>query len=157
MPDLLVKLYELPEVAPLLATLAEQGTQVRRAYPYEITPVRAFVEGNFGLAWADEVTTGFARQPISVFVAQRERRCVGFAAYDCTTRDYFGPEGVLPECRGQGVGKALLLSCLHALRELGYAYAIIGAAGPVDFYAKCCGATVIEGSSPGFYRYPRVE
>ena len=44
------------------------------------------------------------------------------------------------------------MACLHSLKELGYGYAIIGGAGPVDFYAKAAGATVIEGSSPGVYR-----
>ncbi|MEX0750197.1 MAG: hypothetical protein WD359_05250 [Dehalococcoidia bacterium] len=35
--------------------------------------------------------------------------------------------------------------------ELGYAYAIIGGVGPAEFYAKVCGATVIENSDPGVY------
>ena len=34
----------------------------------------------------------------------------------------------------------------------GYIYAIIGGVGPDKFYASCCGATTIEGSSPGWYR-----
>ena len=40
---------------------------------------------------------------------------------------------------------------MEALRDEGYGYAIIGSAGPVDFYNKCVGATVIEGSVPGIY------
>ena len=47
---------------------------------------------------------------------------------------------------------ALLLACLHGLKDLGYGYGIIGSAGPVDFYKKCCGAVVIEDSAPGVYR-----
>jgi hypothetical protein len=35
---------------------------------------------------------------------------------------------------------------------MGYAYAIIGGAGPVDFYQKTVGAIEIEGSVPGIYR-----
>lgn len=38
------------------------------------------------------------------------------------------------------------------MREQGYAYAIIGGVGPVEFYAKTVGAVVIEGSDPGIYR-----
>jgi hypothetical protein len=30
------------------------------------------------------------------------------------------------------------------MQDLGYVYAIIGAAGPVDYYAKTVGARVIE-------------
>jgi hypothetical protein len=33
----------------------------------------------------------------------------------------------------------------------GYAYAIIGGVGPVEFYAKTVGAIVIAGSQPGIY------
>jgi hypothetical protein len=36
----------------------------------------------------------------------------------------------------------------------GYAYAIIGGAGPTAFYAKTVGAVAIEGSTPGIYRDP---
>ena len=56
--------------------------------------------------------------------------------------------------RGRGVGKALLLAALHAMRAEGYAYAIIGWASSIDFYRKAVGATVIEGSKPGIYPAP---
>ena len=51
----------------------------------------------------------------------------------------------------QGIGKALLLACLWSLREMGYVYAIIGAAGPVRFYQKTVGAIIIPDSEPGIY------
>ncbi|WP_230977608.1 hypothetical protein [Treponema vincentii] len=38
--------------------------------------------------------------------------------------------------QGKGIGKALLLASLHALRNEGYAYAIIGGVGPEVFYQK---------------------
>jgi hypothetical protein len=38
------------------------------------------------------------------------------------------------------------------MREAGYAYAIIGAAGPIAFYEQLVGATRIPGSRPGPYR-----
>ena len=155
MPDMLVKLYDLPDLQPALEGLGD--IQVRRAYPYEVTPLRRFIETHFSRGWADEVAAGFARLPISVFIAHEGDRCIGFAAYECTTRNYFGPEGVLEECRGRGVGRALLLSCLHAMAQMGYAYAIIGGAGPKKFYSRCCGAVPIEGSSPGFYRYQAIK
>lgn len=155
MADMLVRLYDLPELQPALENLGD--VQVRPAYPYELSPLRHFVKAHFSRGWADEIVPGFSRQPISVFIAHAADRCVGFAAYECTTRNFFGPEGVLKQYRGRGVGRALLLSCLHAMARMGYAYAIIGGAGPVDFYARCCGAVAIEGSSPGFYRYPAIK
>ena len=143
MADLLVNLLKLPAF--------EQDSRVRRAQPFELTPVRHFVETNFSRSWADEISVGFARQPVSVFVATIERKIVGFAAYECTRRGFFGPTGVIPAARSQGIGKALLLASLSALREMGYVYAIIGAAGPVHFYQKTVGAIVIPDSEPGIY------
>jgi hypothetical protein len=37
------------------------------------------------------------------------------------------------------------------MREMGYAYAIIGGVGPAEFYAKVCGARTIEGSERSVY------
>ena len=47
---------------------------------------------------------------------------------ECTRRAFFGPTGVLESERGQGIGKVLLLACLHGLAEMGYAYGIIAEA-----------------------------
>ena len=52
----------------------------------------------------------------------------------------------------RGIGRALLLSTLHAMSAAGYAYAIVGGAGDVDFYAQTVGAIEIAGSTPGIYR-----
>lgn len=147
MPDLLVNLLKLP---PLENTPAEEFL-IRRAQPFELTPVRTFVTTNFSQSWADEISVGFARQPISVFIATIERELVGFAAYECTRRGYFGPTGVVQAAQGKGIGKALLFASLWALREMGYVYAIIGAAGPVRFYQKTVGAIIIPDSEPGIY------
>jgi len=146
MPDLLVNLLKLP------AHESESPEfLVRRAQPFELSIVRRFVGENFSATWADEMSVGFARQPVSVFVATIERELVGFAAYECTRRGFFGPMGVLDKVQGKGVGKALLLAALAALREMGYVYAIVGAAGPVHFYQKTVGAIVIPDSEPGIY------
>jgi len=145
MPDLLVNLLKLPEPE------ANTGFIIRRAQPFEVSPVRRFVAENFSQGWADEIAVGFARQPISIYVATIDHKLVGFAAYECTRRGFFGPTGVIEAARGKGAGKALLLAALIALREMGYVYAIIGAAGPVHFYQKTVGATVIPGSEPGIY------
>ena len=147
MPDLLVNLLKLPAVEE--PTPAE--FLLRRAQPFELTPVRKFVEKNFSPGWADEVSVGFARQPISVFVATMQHELVGFAAYECTRRGFFGPTGVAPNAQGKGIGRALLFASLYAMRELGYVYAIIGAAGPVRFYQNTVGAIIIPESEPGIY------
>ena len=147
MPDLLVNLLTL---CPLERSIP--GVVIRRAQPFEITPVRHFIQQNFSTGWADEVSVGFANKPVSVLLATVDGQLVGFAAYECTRRAFFGPMGVLDQVKGRGIGRSLLLACMEGLRELGYVYGIIGAAGPVEFYQKTVGAVVIENSEPGIYR-----
>jgi len=147
MPDLLVNLLKLPPVESVDA----REFNVRRAQPFELSPVRRFVAEHFALSWADEISVGFARQPISVYIATIDREIAAFAAYECTRRGFFGPTGVLESVQGKGIGKALLLASLWSLREMGYVYATIGAAGPVRFYQKTVGAIIIPDSEPGIY------
>ena len=151
---MLVNLLRLPPVEPALEELRGAGLLVRRARPWELWPVREFVAEHFGRAWAGEVSVGLMRQPVTVFVALREGRLVGFAAYECSRKNFFGPTGVVESERGRGVGRALLLASLRGLRELGYAYAVIGGVGPAGFYERAVGAFVIPDSSPGIYADP---
>jgi GNAT superfamily N-acetyltransferase len=87
----------------------------------------------------------FETHTVAAFVREH------FSCYDTTLRGFFGPTGVAEDARGLGLGKALLMKSLEALRETGYAYAIIGGVGPKEFYAKACGAIEIPGSDPGVY------
>lgn len=152
MPDMLVKLYDLPEVAPLVKRLADQGVLVRRAMAYEKQCVVNWVRETFGDGWTGECDVAFSNQPVSCFIATEAGQIIGFACHDSTCRDFFGPAGVAEKKRGVGIGKALFLTCLHAMAAHGYAYAIIGGAGPSQFYARTAGAVPIEGSTPGIYR-----
>jgi GNAT superfamily N-acetyltransferase len=152
MPDMLVNLLKLPEKAEQLKSLEGLGVLIRRAQAFELTQVRRFIEDEFSVGWADEASIGFSRMPVTVFLATRDRRVIGFAAYECTRRAFFGPTGVAESERGKGAGQALLLECLYGLRELGYVYGIIGAAGPTEFYRRTVGATVIPDSEPGIYQ-----
>ncbi|MFO1324834.1 MAG: GNAT family N-acetyltransferase [Burkholderiales bacterium] len=150
MPDMLVRLYALPPLADAVAACAARGVAVRRALVPEKPAVLDVVSANFP-AWTAEVETAFSRAPVSCFIAVRGGDVVGFACHDVTCRNYFGPEGVAAGERGRGTGRALLLSALHAQREQGYAYAIIGGVGPAEFYAKAVGAVAIADSTPGIY------
>lgn len=156
MPDMLVRLYNLPKTDELYAELKEQGITLKRVMTPNYGKAFAFIKETFSEGWAYEACAAIAHVPSGLFVAyektETQSRIVGFAAYDTTARDFFGPTGVLPEMRGKGVGKALLLRTLEAMRDEGYGYAIIGGVGPQEFYRKCCGATLIEDSSPGIYK-----
>ena len=152
MPDLLVKLYDLPDGQRPVQELALRGTVIRLAMPYEKTQVLAWVRERFGDGWADECDVAFGHRPRSCFVAVDRGELAGFACHDSTCRNFFGPMGVAAEARGRGIGGALLLACLHAMAAAGYAYAIIGGVGNGDIYRKVAGAVEIEGSAPGIYR-----
>ena len=88
---------------------------------------------------------------VSVVIATRDAQVIGFAGYECTRKAFFGPTGVAEHERGRGIGTALLIACLWGLRELGYVYAVIGGAGPTNFYERSVGAIVIPDSEPGIY------
>lgn len=151
MSDMLVKLYELPEDAALAAP-KDESVQIRRAMAPDKLRVMEWVKEHSGRSAAGECDVCFSHTPISCFLATRGKQILGYACYDATAPDFFGPTRVLDEEQGGGIGKALLLRSLAAMRAEGYAYAIIGGVGPQEFYVKCVGATLIPGSTPGVYR-----
>jgi predicted N-acetyltransferase YhbS len=151
MPDLLVPLYALPPVAPALDVADQRGIEIRRALVPEQHLVTAWIRETFSEAWAAEASVAFARQPVACFLAVQHSRPVGFCAYEATCRNFLGPLGVATEVRANGIGSALLLSALHAMSAEGYAYAIIGGAGPTAFFERVAGAQIIAGSVPGIY------
>src|SRR3977135_4592865 len=104
MPDLLVNLLKLPSPGPPV-----DGVNIRRAQAFELTPVREFIEQNFSVAWADEISVGFANKPVSVVIATRAAKVIGFAGYEGTRREFFGPTGVTEHERVHGIGPGPLV------------------------------------------------
>jgi hypothetical protein len=150
--DMLVKLYALPDSREVHERLGKAGIVTRRALAHEKHTVVAWVRQHFSEHWASEVEVAFSRQPITCFIAVRQKSILGFACHDATCPNFFGPTGVDPNERMRGIGKALLFDCLKAMKQKGYGYAIIGGVGPAEFYTKAVGAIPIEGSEPGVYR-----
>jgi len=151
MPDMLVRLYNLPSPDEYYRRVAEAGVSIRRVEPWDRLRLRTFIEKEFGPWWSVETELAYSQHPITAFLATQERVVVGFAAYECSRRGYFGPTGVRQDLRGKGIGAALLLRSLQSMWETGYAYAVIGGVGPADFYQKVCGAFLIPGSEIGVY------
>lgn len=154
MPDMLVKLYNLPDSSALMEKLAAQNVRIMRPMTPNRDKVLSWIEEHFGIGWSNETAAAFTKFPVSCFIAydEKEKKILGFAGYDCTAKDFFGPTGVDEAARHRGIGGALLLKCLEAMRDEGYGYAIIGSAGPVDYYKKLCNAEIIPDSVPGIYR-----
>ena len=151
MQDMLVKLYALPDIAPLAQKMKAEDIAIRRPLAAEKSLVVDWVCDRFGTGWASETEVCFAFQPITCFIAVRNGFILGFACYDAAYRNFFGPTGVEVKERGKGIGKILLLESLLAMRAQGYAYGIIGGVGPAKFYEKAVNAELIEGSNPGIY------
>ena len=138
--DMLVRLYDIPDDAvwELEKKLRDSGIYLKRAMTADMSRVLDFVRGAFSQGWADQAEAGILSN--GCWIAVKDKKVVGFACFDATLPDFFGPTGVLEEMRGLGVGRALLLKCMLSMKERGYAYAIIGWAGPTGFYKKCVGA-----------------
>ncbi|MEM9076922.1 MAG: GNAT family N-acetyltransferase [Bacteroidota bacterium] len=152
MKDMLVRLMDLPDITLEVKHLYEtDDVVVRKPIAAEKSLVLEWVGKNFSINWKDEVDVAFSSVPVNCFIAQRNQDILGFACFECSAKNFFGPTGVIPSERGKDVGKILLIKALKALKEMGYAYAIIGGVGPIDYYEKVVKAKVIEGSEKSIY------
>ncbi|HWA20505.1 MAG TPA: GNAT family N-acetyltransferase [Devosia sp.] len=150
MPDLLIRLYDLP-VFDAEARVSAAGITIRRPIAPERQVVLDWVNEQFSEGWVSEAAVGLSQMPATVFIATHHDNLVGFACYDTTAKGFFGPTGVDKNMRSKGIGEALLITTLRAMREAGYAYGVIGDPGPVEFYRKRLDALEIPKSKPGHY------
>lgn len=153
MPDMICSLMDLPSYEVLEKRLEGEGIHVFRPIAPDLERVCKWVNAHSGESGKSECMVSFSHSPITAFIAEKDGNVIGYACYSSTAPDFFGPTRVDESFQKKGIGKLLLLKCLHALREAGYAYAIIGSVGPVGFYENTVGALVIPGSDPGIYRY----
>ena len=151
LPDLLVKLYDLPDTKSTLKNSVYEGACCRRAMAYEKHQVVNWVYEHFSMGWASECDVAFSNRPISCHIATEDGTILGFACYDSTSLGMFGPIGVVESARGQGIGRSLLLSSLYSMVTAGYAYAVIGGASSLEFYQRVVNVIEIPDSSPGIY------
>ena len=162
MTDMLVKLYELPDLEPDLKDLEARDVRIVQPMPLDRRHVLKFVDDHFrstSEGWLDECDAALLRHPVTCFIAvervsdaaEPKDRILGFACYDGSAKGYFGPFGVDESYRRRGIGRALLLRTLHAMKHAGYGYAIIGWASSTDYYEKAVGAVAIPDSKPGLY------
>ncbi len=120
---------------------------VRRVSPSDFDKLSRFVVDEFGERWLQSVDYGFRtyNEKLPIYIAQQEEVIVGFACYDVVRgkKGLFGPMGIAKQNRVKGVGKELLHHCLYNMKQDGYEYAIIGQAGPIEFYERNCNARLI--------------
>lgn len=155
--DMLVPLYSFTKDRECTRRIVDQGITIRRPMSYEREKVIDWIRLTFsddGPDWASESGAAIARVPADCHIATRDGQLLGFACFDATAKGVFGPTGTTPDARGRGIGAALLQASLAAMREAGYAYAVIGGASDEvkGFYQKSVGASEIAGSEPGMYQ-----
>ena len=92
-----------------------------------------------GEDYSAEVQAAFANNPITCYIATKDKELIGFACFEATAKNFFGPMAVSEEYRKHGIGKVLLLRSLYSMSEMGYGYAIIGwpTKSAIPFYEKC--------------------
>ncbi len=149
--DLLVNLYSR-RMAALAKRVEGVEATIRPALPPELHIIQRWVRENFSDYWVSELTVAMSHQPPGCLVAIVDGELVGFACYDATARGFFGPTGVAESQRGKNIGLALLYHTLAAMKARGYAYAVIGGVGPVEFYANAVGAVPIEADKEDIYQ-----
>ena len=154
MPDMLVDLTPLTPPDALENALLSDGIRIKRALAPDRQKIEEFSKTCADQDYSPEVSVALARTPSACYTAAKDNRLVGFACFEATAKNFFGPMAVQEEYRGKGIGRALLLRSIISMREMGYAYAVIGwpARSAVPFYEKCVNALLIEETSHGLYR-----
>ena len=141
--DMIVGLYHLPAVE------VDETIKIKRAFVGDKEEILAFVREHFSKSWIYETEHSLMQEVSKCFLAVEDGKVVGFSCFDASAKGFFGPIGVDPAQRGRNIGAALLLRTLNAMREYGYAYAVIGWVGEAEhFYRKTVGAEFIPGGSP---------
>ena len=120
MTDMLVRLYEIPDLSGYTEKMEKIGVRVRRPNVWEKPVLLDWVKVQFSLSWALECETAFAVRPPSCFIAVKDDALIGFACYDCTRLNFFGPTGVADTCQGErgGDDAAAFMSSRHEGRRV---------------------------------------
>lgn len=153
MQDMLVRLYDLPDISDIEKQLFEEENIIfRNAIAPEKHILAKWTQENFSNFWKSEVEVAFSQSPVSCILAQEGNTILGFACYDTSAKGFFGPTGVLEKYRGKQIGKILLVKALEGLHNKGYAYGIIGGVGPITYYEKTVDAMLIPKSENSIYK-----
>ncbi|MEZ4768893.1 MAG: GNAT family N-acetyltransferase [Caldilineales bacterium] len=116
--------FQIPAgINVLKEELAGQGIVVRTVQATDLPALMPFIAQHFGWDWlrfAQEYLLqlfGPGSDEICFLVATRGAEIVGYCQQ---RRERFGPFGVVPGQRGQGIGRLLLFRCLDAMLAKGF-------------------------------------
>ena len=132
MPDMLVHLPDLPPPP------SDGKIVFRRANIWDTNSLCLWVSQGFGMSWADCVEAALKSRPVTCFIAVEpseadffKQKILAFACYDVAGKGVFGPMGVKTSDRKRGLGAGVLIKTLHAMKDEGYVYGIIGQVGQI--------------------------
>ncbi|QHE52342.1 GNAT family N-acetyltransferase [Pontibacillus sp. HMF3514] len=131
--------YKMPKV------MLDEGITLLRAALKDQEELLRFISERFGDPWVKTIQIALEKECPPLYIARDRGELIGFACYD-SVRDQkgvYGPMGTSPQVRTKGVGYALLHTCLEEMKQKGYEYAILGEAGPIEYYERACGAKLI--------------
>lgn len=151
--DLLVDLHDVIYQEP-----KDKAVLIKRVLSPDSDRVVSFIAKEFNDSWASEAKAGLYKPNPTCFIAVKDETVIGFACYDATAKGFFGPLGVSEKARGLGIGGTLVQRSLLAMKEDGYAYAIIGGVSErtKPFYDKVCnGVMAIPNSRKVYLRLIR--
>lgn len=116
--------YRLPEeMVERTAELAKDGIEVRPATPADIVPVLDFLVEHFDWEWHREASDIFNSlfngdgRHVGMLVIAKGEEILGYAQH---RNERFGPFGVRPDLRSQGLGRVLLTHTLRQMRASGF-------------------------------------
>jgi len=147
MPDMLVNLAALPDLAPIIAEQKAKGVKIRRGQPEESGKIAEWVRERINPNWATGCEVALEQEPVTCYIALDANETsipnnnggdllpeliLGFACYDVVKRGVFGPTGVREDHENSGIDTALLLTCLHEMADLNYGQAVIGWTAFID-------------------------
>jgi hypothetical protein len=110
MPDMLVKLYTLPDLEATLTKLGLLGVEIRRPLAPEKHRVIDWVQTTWGNGWASECDVTFANHPVSCFIAIQDGAIIGFSCYEAIRKNFLGPIGVQEDVQKRGIGQSVRAS-----------------------------------------------
>lgn len=150
MADMLINLYEVDynQLKEL-----DNRIKIKKVLAPDRRKVIKFVKQNFNENFVDECIVSLSNNPITCYIAVKDFNIVGFISYEATAKNFVGPMGIMESERNKGIGKALMLKCLLSMKEMGYAYAIIGSSSEknIKFHQKVSNAQVISSDTLGIY------
>ena len=149
MADMLINLYELD----LKIKDDIEGIVIKRVLAPDRRKVIKFVKDNFNDNFVDECKASLNNNPITCYIAEKDKEIIGFISFEATAKDFVGPMGIKKSERGKGIGKLLMFHCLYSMKEMGYAYAIIGSSSErnIPFHQHISNAQIIQSKTKGIY------